>query len=59
MDIVQTVHRVHGKCPLCPWLKSRESTESMDFLQTGILYHKTTIVSEKSIVLTLSHTKVW
>ena len=36
MDIIQTVHWVHGKCPLSPWTMSRESTESMDFLQTGI-----------------------
>ena len=38
MDTVQTVHWVHGKCPLCPWTMSRESTESMDFLQTRIPY---------------------
>ena len=36
MDIVQTVHWVHGKCSLNPWTMSRESTESMDFLQTGL-----------------------
>ena len=37
MDIVQTVHWVHGKCPLSPWTISRESTESMDFLQTFMM----------------------
>ena len=40
MDIVQTVHWVHGKCPLSSWTVSRDSTESMDFLQTGFIYCK-------------------
>ena len=39
MDIVQTVHWVHGKCPLSPWTMSTESTESTDFLQTGVIGH--------------------
>ena len=33
LDFVQTVHWVHGKYPLSPWTMSKESTESMDFLQ--------------------------
>ena len=38
MDIVQTIHWAHGKCPLSPWTISRESTDSMDFLQTGLVW---------------------
>ena len=32
MDNVQTVHWVHGQCPLSPWTMS---TESMDIVQSG------------------------